>query len=178
MKIILEDGKEFIPNDAQLAAIKHIVSKYEKKERMSLDSLYKIVYDYFLVGDFDITSRRSELVRCRQYFSIIAYVSLEYSYREIGERLGMRDHTTILTSIRRLQDIMETDENRRNDLINLCSKENVSSPLVYQPKKDRIIFVKVSPPPKEIKVEEKPYIPFIRAKADHTNRNYLAEYGV
>jgi hypothetical protein len=180
MKIILDNGKEIAPSNAQKNAIEYVLSYFkDSPKKMTLDELYEKVGSYLSILEFDGGLRRRELVYARQLFSIIANKSLGYSLKEIGDRLGGRDHSSIIHGIDRLRKLLAVEEQVRKDLDDVCSLVGVINPMVYQlPKKESALTIVPVLSHRKVEFKEPPKKVVIRAKADHTNRNYLEEYGV
>ena len=71
------------------------------------------VLDYFRlkVKDFESRSRRPEHVIPRQigHYLCCKIYNKEDSLKEIGEKIGKRDHATVLHSCKVIQDLLDTD---------------------------------------------------------------------
>lgn len=178
MKIITDEGLEIVPSRQQKEAICHVLNHHKNTApKITLDALYEIVSNYLHVDNYDVRRRPRHLVYPRQIFSIIAHKALGYSLKETGARIGGLDHTSIIHAIESLKKLLASEEIVRKDLDSVCAIVGVVNPMIYQlPKRPEILTLlptekpkKEYHPPKEI---------FIRPKADHTNRNYLQEYGV
>ena len=94
-----------------------IINRHEDKvvqKVISLDDLKKIV-DSHLPGKFETNGwtleskyRYREVVMLRQIFCYIAKKQ-GYNLKAIGEKLGNRDHTTVIHSVRTASDLLATD---------------------------------------------------------------------
>jgi len=62
-------------------------------------------------------SRKIELVTTRQLISFYARRLTKATYSEIGQKLGGRDHTTIISNIRRITDLLEGGDKRMSELV-------------------------------------------------------------
>jgi chromosomal replication initiation ATPase DnaA len=63
------------------------------------------------------SSRRFENVQARQLIAFYVRRYTEMTYREIGERLGGRDHTTIIACIDRLTGLVESGDKKTCDVV-------------------------------------------------------------
>ncbi len=79
--------------------------------RVHIDDILKIVSRHFKIAKTEILSaRRSrDVVRPRQIAMYLAKSLTSRSLPEIGRRLGGRDHTTVLHSVRKVQQLMKND---------------------------------------------------------------------
>lgn len=70
----------------------------EPVKNINPDQVIKAVADYFEISANDITSRsrKQQLVECRQITAYLLRDLLNLSYPFIGEKLGKRDHTTVI----------------------------------------------------------------------------------
>jgi len=79
--------------------------------RVRIDDILKIVSRHFKVPRTDLlSSRRSrDVVRPRQIAMYLAKSLTSRSLPEIGRRFGGRDHTTVLHSVRKVEQLMRDD---------------------------------------------------------------------
>ncbi len=79
--------------------------------RVHIDDILKIVSRHFKIAKNEILSpRRSrDVVRPRQIAMYLAKSLTSRSLPEIGRRFGGRDHTTVLHSVRKVQQLIEND---------------------------------------------------------------------
>ncbi len=79
--------------------------------RVHIDDILKIVSRHFKIARTDIlSSRRSrDVVRPRQIAMYLAKSLTSRSLPEIGRRFGGRDHTTVLHSVRKVEQMMRDD---------------------------------------------------------------------
>ena len=64
-------------------------------------------------------TRKKEVVKPRQIIMYILREEFSVSYPSIGEKLGGRDHTTVLHAQRKVQELVATDARVREDYQNL-----------------------------------------------------------
>jgi len=62
-------------------------------------------------------SRKTELVETRQLISFYARRLTKATYGEIGQKLGGRDHTTIISNVRRVTGLLEGGDKRMSELV-------------------------------------------------------------
>ena len=81
--------------------------------RVQIEDILKIVSRHFKVPRTDLLSaRRSrDVVRPRQIAMYLAKSLTSRSLPEIGRRFGGRDHTTVLHSVRKVEQLMKDDGN-------------------------------------------------------------------
>ncbi len=94
-------------------AEKTLVDLIRKNEspRVRIDDILKIVSRHFKIPRTDIlSSRRSrDVVRPRQIAMYLAKSLTSRSLPEIGRQFGGRDHTTVLHSVRKVEQLMRDD---------------------------------------------------------------------
>jgi chromosomal replication initiation ATPase DnaA len=71
--------------------------------------------------DLKTPSRKTKLVQTRQLIAFYARRFTKISFREIGEHFGDRDHTTIMASIDRLNNLIDSND---EDICNMVNKIN------------------------------------------------------
>jgi chromosomal replication initiator protein len=95
---------------------------------LDVEEVQKTVCSYFNLRMSDIKSQR----RHRSYAvprMIAMYLcrkALGLSYPELGERFGGKDHTTVLSAVRRIESLMGTDERVRLAIDHLQKKLNAA----------------------------------------------------
>ncbi len=78
---------------------------------ISMDTVQRVVAEYYNISLSDIKGkkRNSKYILPRQVAIYIGRVLLEYSYPELGEEFGGRDHTTMMHSYEKISDQLKTD---------------------------------------------------------------------
>lgn len=97
----LHKGRELSLNE-----IKNIIKNNIKPKKMlSVKEVVKTVCDFYNVGEENIYSktRRKEVVKPRQVIMYILREDFNISFPSIGEKLGGRDHTTIIHSYEKVK---------------------------------------------------------------------------
>lgn len=82
---------------------------------IQIKTIIAAVANHYCISASDIISSRrtANVVRPRQVAMYLAKTLTLRSLPEIGRRFGGRDHTTVIASIRRIQNIMDADEDFR-----------------------------------------------------------------
>lgn len=104
-------------------ALKDIVSP-NSPEKITPQNIMDIVCDHFYVSEEDIKSskRNRELVHPRQIIMYLCRSMTNATYKEIAQFLGNRDHATIIYGERAISDLIEKDNNIRNNLEKIINK--------------------------------------------------------
>lgn len=101
--------------------IKQIVSSIvtnTQKKSLTPKSIINIVSQYFDIKIEDILSpcRKKNLTEPRQIIMYLMREELKFSYPNIGQELGGRDHTTVIHACDKVIRVMKTDDKLREDL--------------------------------------------------------------
>lgn len=93
----------------------------EPARNISPDQIIRAVADYFEIPAVDITSRsrKQQLVECRQISAYLLRELLNLSYPFIGEKLGKRDHTTIIYACEKISKELITDQLLNQKILNI-----------------------------------------------------------
>ncbi len=97
--LIIEDIKSLIKNTIK------------PKKILSIKEVIKIVSDYYKVQENDIykKTRKKEIVKPRQVIMFLLREDFNISYPTIGQKLGGRDHTTIIHSYEKIKVDLKND---------------------------------------------------------------------
>ncbi len=92
-----------------------------KDQSMSLDSIIRVVSDYFNISPYDIRGKKrtKSVVLPRQVAMYIARSITDFSTTEIGYEFGGRDHTTVMHSVQRVEGMIQSDIAVSNSIQNL-----------------------------------------------------------
>ncbi|MFZ5559319.1 MAG: chromosomal replication initiator protein DnaA [Patescibacteria group bacterium] len=118
-----------LPNQKQLVKIlKTIISNPQK--RTNYKKIIETVADFYDININDLVnrSRKKEIVKPRQVVMYLMREELKNSYPAIGDKLGDRDHTTVIYACEKIGKELENDENLEQE-INLI-KERIYSNIV------------------------------------------------
>ena len=98
--------------ELSLNEIKNILKNSAKpKKTVSIKDIVKIVSDFYNIDEESIynKTRRKEVVRPRQVVMYILREDFSISFPSIGEKLGGRDHTTVIHSYEKMKEEIKTD---------------------------------------------------------------------
>lgn len=92
--------------------IKNIIKNNAKPKKMlSVKDVVKVVSEFYNIDEDSIynKTRRKEVVRPRQVVMYILREDFNISFPSIGDKLGGRDHTTVIHSYEKMKDEVKTD---------------------------------------------------------------------
>jgi len=95
-----------------LNEIKNIIKNNAKPKKMlSVKDVVKVVSEFYNIEEESIynKTRRKEVVRPRQVVMYILREDFSISFPSIGEKLGGRDHTTVIHSYEKMKEEIKTD---------------------------------------------------------------------
>lgn len=87
--------------------VKHLIKNSAKpKKSISITDLIKIIADFYHIDEEVITNktRRKEVVKPRQIIMYILREDFNIYYPTIGDKLGGRDHTTVIHSCEKIKE--------------------------------------------------------------------------
>ena len=93
--------------------VKEILKNSSKPKKMiSVQDLVKIVADFYGLDPAAIIdkTRRKEVVKPRQITMYILREDFNISFPTIGEKMGGRDHTTVIHSCEKIKQILKDDK--------------------------------------------------------------------
>jgi chromosomal replication initiation ATPase DnaA len=73
--------------------------------------------------ELQTNSRKTEFVQARQLIAFYARRFTKMNYRSIGQQFGNRDHTTIIASIARINDLIDSGDEGTCNLINKINRK-------------------------------------------------------
>jgi len=98
--------------DLSFNEIKDLIKNNAKPKKMvSANELIKIVSDFYNIEEVNICdkTRRKEVVRPRQIIMYLLREDFNISFPTIGEKLGGRDHTTVIHSCEKIKKDLKID---------------------------------------------------------------------
>lgn len=98
--------------DLSINEIKDLIkNNAQPKKMVSIKDLIKIVAEFYNIEPERICdkTRRKEIVRPRQVLMYILREDFNTSYPTIGDKLGKRDHTTVIHSCEKIRTELKTD---------------------------------------------------------------------
>ena len=111
----LEGSKEKLTVEKVEDILKDTISSNSIKE-LTPDYIIKIVSDYTNISYNDIISskRSKEIATARQIVMYICRKYLDlYSLKQIGDAVGGKDHTTVISGVEKIKNLIESDSNMR-----------------------------------------------------------------
>lgn len=102
-----------------LNEVKNILKNNIKpKKTVAIKDVVKIVSDYYNIEESSVydKTRRKEIVKARQVVMFILREDFNVSYPLIGQKLGGKDHTTVIHSYLKIKDDMVNDPQLSEEL--------------------------------------------------------------
>lgn len=93
--------------------IKNILKNNAKpKKTVSVKEVVKIVSDFYNIDESNIyeKTRKKEVVKPRQVIMYLLREDMNISYPSIGEKLGGRDHTTVIHSCEKIKEDIKSNQ--------------------------------------------------------------------
>ena len=106
----------------ELNEIKNLIKNNEKpRKTVSIDDVINIVSDFYKIEKNDIykKTRRKEIVKPRQIVMYLLREDFNISYPTIGQKLGGRDHTTVIHSCEKIRNLIKINTILSQDLDNI-----------------------------------------------------------
>lgn len=111
----LENAKSVLTVDKAEDILKDLISKGSQQE-INPDYIINVVSDHMNIPYDDIISskRSQDIATARQIVMYLCRKHIEsYSLQQVGASLGGRDHSTILSGVKKIQKLMESDSNMK-----------------------------------------------------------------
>ena len=108
--------------------LKDLISKNTVRE-ITPDLIINLVADHMNIPYTDIISKKrsSDIARARQIVMLLCRKHLpHYSLQQIGAALGGKDHSTILSGLNRIKELMDNDSNLRITVEAIDKKVNIN----------------------------------------------------
>ncbi|MCX6753146.1 MAG: chromosomal replication initiator protein DnaA [Candidatus Nomurabacteria bacterium] len=95
-----------------------IKNNIKPKKNVAIKEIVKIVADFYNLEEAEIyeKTRRKEIVRARQVVMYVLREDFNISYPLIGQKLGGKDHTTVIHSHLKIKSDLKTDPSLVQDL--------------------------------------------------------------
>lgn len=79
---------------------------------VTFEQIEEVVCDVLKVSQFNVykRSRKRELVTARQLICYYAKIYCDMSLKSIGKKVGGKDHTTVIHSIRRIKELLDSGD--------------------------------------------------------------------
>ncbi|MEK7463738.1 MAG: chromosomal replication initiator protein DnaA [Patescibacteria group bacterium] len=95
-----------------LLEIKNLIKNNTKpKKNISIKEVIKLVSDFYNISEDSVydKTRKKEVVKPRQVIMYILREDFNVSFPSIGEKMGGRDHTTVIHSCEKVKEDLKTD---------------------------------------------------------------------
>lgn len=105
--------------DLTLIEVKNLLKNNLKpKKNMAIKDIIKIVSDYYQLEESSVCekTRKKEIVKARQVIMFILREDFNVSYPLIGQKLGGKDHTTVMHSCIKIKEDLKTDPQLMQEL--------------------------------------------------------------
>ena len=105
--------------DLSVAEIRQLIKESAKpKKAVSIKDVIKVIADFYNIEEASIyeKTRRQEVVKPRQVIMYILREDFKISYPTIGEKLGGRDHTTVIHSCEKIRNDLKEDVGLLQDI--------------------------------------------------------------
>lgn len=98
--------------------------KVSVERRVTVDEIQKLTADHFALKQADLLSERRTraVARPRQVAMWLCKQHTTRSYPDIGRRFGGRDHTTVLHAVKKIEELLQTDDQIAKDVEALTRK--------------------------------------------------------
>jgi chromosomal replication initiator protein len=98
--------------------------KVAVERRVTVDEIQKLTADHFALKQSDLLSERRtrSVARPRQVAMWLCKQHTTRSYPDIGRRFGGRDHTTVLHAVKKIEELMQIDDQIARDVEALTRK--------------------------------------------------------
>lgn len=110
--------------DLSLNEVKNVIKTSAKpKKSVSIKEIVKMVADYYRIDEENIyeKTRRKEIIKPRQVAMYILREDFNISYPSIGQKLGGRDHTTVIHSCEKIKGEVKNDQILAQEIAQLRS---------------------------------------------------------
>jgi chromosomal replication initiator protein len=103
---------------------KKVLAHHESTVTISIEEIQRIVAEFYKIRMTDIksSSRAKPIVVPRQIAMYLIKKFLDKSLVEIGKSFGGKDHTTVINSLNKIEGLLQTDPQFKNDIDDLITQ--------------------------------------------------------
>lgn len=103
---------------------KKVLAHHESTVTISIEEIQRIVAEFYKIRITDIksSSRAKPIVVPRQIAMYLIKKFLDKSLVEIGKAFGGKDHTTVINSLNKIESLLQTDPQFKNDIDDLITQ--------------------------------------------------------
>ena len=107
-----------------LELARKVLAHHENTVTISIEEIQRIVAEYYKirVTDLKSTSRAKPRVVPRQIAMYLIKMFLDKSLVEIGKNFGGKDHTTVINSLEKVENLQNSDPQFKNDIDELMNQ--------------------------------------------------------
>lgn len=107
-----------------LELARKVLAHHENTVAISIEEIQRIVAEYYKirVTDLKSTSRAKPIVVPRQIAMFLIKKFLDKSLVEIGKNFGGKDHTTVINSLEKVENLQNSDPQFKNDIDELMNQ--------------------------------------------------------
>ncbi len=105
--------------EVTVADVKSLIKNSQKpKKAVAVKDIVKIISDFYSIEEESIyeKTRRKEIIKPRQMIMYILREDFNISYPSIGDKLGGRDHTTVIHSCEKIKTDLKNDQTLEQEL--------------------------------------------------------------
>ncbi len=113
-------------NNINLNFVKKIIEKNlaKHKKTTTFSNILRTVSEFYDLHESDLltSSRKSEYVKVRQIIMYLLRSELKYSFPSIGDKLGGKDHTTVMYACNKIENELNNNEELKQEYNNILQK--------------------------------------------------------
>ncbi|MHB1330686.1 MAG: chromosomal replication initiator protein DnaA [Minisyncoccota bacterium] len=105
--------------EIQVGDVRNLIKNSQKPKRsVAVKDIVKVISDFYSIEEDSIyeKTRRKEIIKPRQMIMYILREDFNHSYPMIGEKLGGRDHTTVIHSCEKIKNDLKSDQTLGQEL--------------------------------------------------------------
>lgn len=105
--------------EIQVGDVRNLIKNSQKPKRsVAVKDIVKVISDFYSIEEGSIyeKTRRKEIIKPRQIIMYILREDFNHSYPMIGEKLGGRDHTTVIHSCEKIKQDLKSDQTLGQEL--------------------------------------------------------------
>lgn len=105
--------------EVAVADVRNLIKNNQKPKRsVAVKDIVKVISDFYSIEEGSIyeKTRKKEVIKPRQIIMYILREDFNISYPSIGEKLGGRDHTTVIHSCEKIKADLKLDQNLGQEL--------------------------------------------------------------
>ncbi len=118
---------DFMNKDLTLDVVRSLLQENINSNisgNVSIETIQRIVSDYYGISFSDIKSKKQtkKIAEPRHVAIYISREITEYSFTDIGSEFGGKDHSTIMSSYRKISELIKTDATLNNAIKNMIKE--------------------------------------------------------